>query len=257
MVTESAALTFAHVDPSTCDGPPDVICIDPDDVHVWAWLIDESADISNAWRGILSRDEKGRADRFVHDADRRRWTVARGVLRCLLAQYCGVLPREVVFDRGAAGKPSIALAGNSSRIVTFNLAHSHGRALLAVAENRPIGIDLEWERRDFDPMPLARQYFSKRELEAIASVPAELQRGAFFRHWVAKESVLKAQGVGLSFPLDRFFVTFEVGGAVARMQSQDPETLSPQWLVRVLATETDWHAAIAARGESWHVRTMA
>ena len=257
MATESAALDFAHVGPSTCDGRAVAISIGPDEVHVWAWLIDESAVVCNAWRRILSRGEKERADRFVHHADRNRWTVAHGVLRCLLSRYCGVLPREIVFDLGASGKPSIALPGNSSRIVTFNLAHSQGRALLAVAENRPIGIDLERERPDFDPMPLARQYFSERELEAIASVPAERQRDAFFRHWVAKESVLKAQGVGLSFPLDRFFVTFEVGNTVARVQSQDPDALSPQWLVRALATETGWHAALAARGESWHVRMMA
>ena len=129
--------------------------------------------------------------------------------------------------------------------------------MLAVAANRPIGIDLEEARGDFDPMPLARQYFFEREVEAIALAPAVHRRDAFFRHWVAKESVLKAQGVGLSFPLDHFSVTFDANDTYARVQSQDLQSLDPDWFVRLLAPEAGWHAAIAARGEDWDVRIMA
>ncbi|MEO8305005.1 MAG: 4'-phosphopantetheinyl transferase superfamily protein [Betaproteobacteria bacterium] len=250
-------LVFAPIDPAACDRPPKNVDIAAQSVHVWAFLIDASVEAGSAWRRVLSADERARADRFVHAPDRGRWTVARGVLRHLLSRYCGVPPHAIAFELGPSGKPSIALGTRVHGGVTFNLAHSKGRAMLAVARDAPVGIDLEQERRDFDPMPLARQFFFERELEAIASAPAGRQREAFFRHWVAKESVLKAQGVGLSFPLDRFFVSFDAGERVARVQSQDPETLSPEWFVRVLQPEPGWHAAIASRGEGWDVEIMA
>nr|AFB69938.1 putative 4'-phosphopantetheinyltransferase 13N [uncultured bacterium] len=249
-------LVFAHIDASACDRPPEIVAIGPRVAHVWAFLLDASTESGNTWRHVLSSEEKTRADRFAHTVNRDRWTVARGVLRHLLSRYCGVPPHAIAFEQGATGKPSIA-GGSADRSVAFNLAHSHGRALLAVARDAPVGIDLEQERRDFDPMPLARQFFFERELEAIASVLADRQREAFFRHWVAKESVLKAQGVGLSFPLDHFHVSFDADHTIARVQSRDPQTLSPEWIVRVLSPGTGWHAAVTARGEDWDVRVMA
>jgi 4'-phosphopantetheinyl transferase len=205
---------------------------------------------------VLSDDERRRADRFLHKSDGARWTVARGALRHLLSRYCGVPPRAIAFDQGAAGKPSIAAAAYPHRAVNFNLAHSHGRAMLAVAANRPVGIDLEQLRGDFDPMPLARHYFFEREFEAIATIPVVDQRDAFFRHWVAKESVLKAQGVGLSIPLDRFFVTFDTDKTFARVYSLDLQKLDSDWFVRLLALQEGWHAAITAHGEDWDLRIM-
>jgi len=190
----------------------------------------------------------------VHSEDRGRWIVARGVLRQVLARYTGDDPGAMAFARGASGKPVIARAGGIREPITFNLAHSHGRALLAVANDRAIGVDLEKNRDDFDPLPLARQFFFRDELTAILAAPAELRRDAFFRHWVAKESVLKAEGVGLSFPLDGFCVTFGSEATGARVQSRDRAGLASQWFVRMLPMEAGWHGAVASRGEDWKLR---
>jgi 4'-phosphopantetheinyl transferase len=229
------------------------MAIESADVHVWAYSIDEPDAIVEEWGRLLARDEANRADRFVRGVDRGRWIVAHGVLRHLLARYCGCDPRALAFDRGAAGKPALARHGDVGGSITFNLAHSHGRALLAVGSGIGVGVDLEQGRADFDPLPIARRYFFGAELAAILAAPENLRRDAFFRHWVAKESVLKAQGVGLSFPLDRFGVTFDSNGTVARVQSQDPATLGAYWFVRMLPLEAGWHGAVTARGESWRV----
>jgi 4'-phosphopantetheinyl transferase len=228
------------------------------DVHVWAFPLGESEAIVRAWRELLSDDERLRADRFVFRRDRDRWIVARGALRHLLARYCGGDPATIAFHYASGGKPSIArgTAGGAGR-VTFNLAHSQDRAILAVARGREIGADLEHARADFDPLPVAQRFFCGAELAAIRAAAPGSRREAFFRHWVAKESVLKANGAGLSLALDSFGVTFDADGSTARVRSADSAALDETLVVRMLALDGEWHGAIAASGDDWALRFPA
>ena len=247
-------LPFTRVAPSARSQS---IPIEHGDVHVWAFTLREANAVVEAWRELLPDDEKLRADRFVRRRDRARWIVAHGVLRHVLGRYCGVDPRAIAFVRGAAGKPSLAQAGAHDGLTTFNLAHSHDRALLAVSRDREIGIDLEQIRDDFDPLPIAREFFFGTELAAIQAAAPDLRRDAFFRHWTAKEAVLKAHGAGLSLALDSFCVTFESGDAIARVRSRGPAALDPALLVRMLPLPAGWHGAVAASGEDWTLRFAA
>ena len=248
-------LAFARFEPTTRS---ESIAIAGTDVDVWAFALSESEVIVDAWSELLCGDEKLRADRFIFRRDRNRWIVARGVLRHVLARYCGIEPAAIGFDYASAGKPSLApdIAGGA-RFVAFNLAHSQDRALLAVARNREIGVDLERARDDFDPLPIARRFFFGAELAAIQAAAPGSQRTAFFRHWVAKEAVLKANGAGLSLALDSFGVTFDSDGSIARVRSTDPATLDEGLVVRMLPLEREWHGAVAASGHGWALRFPA
>lgn len=68
----------------------------------------------------------------------------------------------------------------------------------------------------------------------------------FFRHWVAKEALLKAQGIGLR-GLSDCEVCIEGDGVDmevrARLGAQFTDTLQ----VRLLPCETGWEAAVAAQ----------
>jgi 4'-phosphopantetheinyl transferase len=247
-------LPFSRVSPSTRNQS---LPIERAEVHVWAFMLRESNAIVEAWTQLLSDDEKLRADRFVRRRDRSRWIVAHGVLRHVLGRYCGVDPRAIAFVHGAAGKPSLGQINAHGATTMFNLAHSHDRALLAVSRDREIGVDLEQIRDDFDPLPIAREFFFGAELVAIESAAPDLRRDAFFRHWTAKEAVLKAHGAGLSLALDSFCVTFESGGSIARVRSRGPATLDPALLVRMLPLPAGWHGAVAASGEDWTLRFVA
>jgi 4'-phosphopantetheinyl transferase len=244
-------LAFARFESTTSSQP---IAIAAADVHVWAFALDEPEGIVEAWRRLLSDDEKLRADHFVFRRDRNHWIVARGVLRHLLARYCGIDPAAIAFHYASAGKPSIAQDDACAELVTFNLAHSHDRGLLAIARNREIGVDIERARDDFDPLPIARQFFFGAELAAIQGAAPGSRRAAFFRHWVAKEAVLKANGAGLSLALDSFGVTFESDGTIARVGSIDPASLDQTLVVRVLPLPAGWYGAVAASGGSWTLR---
>ena len=244
-------LAFARFKPTARIEPA---AIAETDVHVWAFTLDESEAIVEAWRKLLSDDERLRADRFVHRQDRNRSIVARGVLRHLLARYCGIDAERIAFRYASAGKPSITGGVAGAGLVTFNLAHSQDRALLAIARNREIGVDLERVRDDFDPLPIARQFFFGAELAAIEAAPEDARRDAFFRHWVAKEAVLKSNGAGLSLPLDSFGVTLDAAGSIARVRVTDAAALDETLVVRMLPLGVGWLGAVAASGDAWTAR---
>jgi 4'-phosphopantetheinyl transferase len=253
-VSRNTALGFAQFEPPIRSDRQQSIELAPTEVDLWAYSLAGDAAYVDAWSWMLSREEMEHADGFFHDTDRGDYIVAHGVLRLLLAQYCGLRPNELAFGREANEKPFVVNREAIDAEVTFNLAHSHGRALLAIARNRMVGVDLEHDRDDFDPLILARHFFFRSELAAILASPPHLQRDVFFRHWVAKESVLKAQGVGLSLPLDAFWVTFETDDKFARVQSLDPAPLAADWFIRMLTLDARWHGAVTSNGEGWELR---
>ncbi|MFN0301308.1 MAG: 4'-phosphopantetheinyl transferase family protein [Burkholderiales bacterium] len=118
-----------------------------------------------------------------------------------------------------------------------------------------VGIDLEFARSDFDGLDIAKRYFFGSELADIRSGPPDERRKAFFRYWVAKEAVLKGQGVGLGFPLDQFLVSFtDAQQQEATVRSMDARRLGEDWFVRMLPSDPAWPAAVTARGTAWSVQ---
>lgn len=82
-------------------------------------------------------------------------------------------------------------------VIDFNISHSHDWALCALAETGRVGIDVE-HHRDIDLEDFHDQ-MTPSQIQTIAS--ASDRRGAFFDLWTMKESVVKADGRGLSIPL--------------------------------------------------------
>jgi 4'-phosphopantetheinyl transferase len=124
--------------------------------------------------------------------------------------------------------------------------------LIAVAEGREVGVDLEPVRDDVDHRRLAERFFSLAERRAIESA-VDGPATAFFRHWVAKEAVLKAIGVGLRFPLERCEVTITEDERTASVRWRDTADMESTWSVRFLPLEAGWIAAVASSGADWTV----
>jgi 4'-phosphopantetheinyl transferase len=222
-----------------------------DTVHVWAFTLEAPPECVALCRGWLSASERDRADRFVFERDRLRYTLAHGVLRRLLSLYIGTAPAELEFSATRSGKPALE---NGSPTVAFNLTHSEDRGAVAVSVDRALGIDLEKLRSNIEALSISRNYFFGSERTAIESAPPAQRDAAFFRYWVAKEAVLKAEGIGLGFPLDRFRVDFLADGQHARIETFDPAALAGDWAVRMLPCDAGWLGAVAARGTAWKLR---
>jgi 4'-phosphopantetheinyl transferase len=243
------------LDPEVLLALPASLGLEPHTVHVWAFTLDGSAALSQACRDVLSPAERQRADRFVFAHDRVHHTIAHGVLRHLLSRYSGIAPNALRFQATASGKPSLQWpASAAAPSLQFNLTHSDNRALLGVSDGRELGIDLERVRSNLEGLDISRHYFFGAEREAIENALSVTRDRTFFRYWVAKEAVLKAQGVGLGFPLDRFCIHFHRGDDTAHIETLHPAVLEPDWTVRMLPCDTGWAGAVAVRGDDWSVK---
>ena len=163
-----------------------------DEIHVWCVELDAAGEVS-ALAACLSADEHERARGLLSGTHQRRFVVARGMLRQLLGRYLGQAPDAVAFLRGPYGKPFLQEGG-----LHFNVSHSHELALYAIARDREVGVDVEWMRPQVAHEQIAARFFSLEEQEALAQVPDEARRAAFYNIWTRKEAYVKARGDGIA-----------------------------------------------------------
>ncbi len=80
--------------------------------------------------------------------------------------------------------------------------------LIAVTRGTAVGIDVEYIRRIPDALQIVNSIFSVDERKFLNSLPpADFEEG-FFACWTSKEAFLKGIGKGLSYPLDKFSISF-------------------------------------------------
>lgn len=223
------------------------------DVHVWRIFLDISDPFLARLRETLADEERQRADRFHFEKDRRHFTAARGAMRFLLAGYLACRPEEVRFTYSNYGKPRLMDADSSSDF-RFNLTHSHGLALLAVTRGRDIGVDVERIREmERDGEALAERFFSPREVAVLQSLLPQLRREAFFHCWTRKEAYIKAQGKGLSLPLDQFDVSLHPDEPAALLATQHDPPEVQRWSLQNLLPGEGYAGALAVEGHSWRL----
>ncbi|MBT2332545.1 4'-phosphopantetheinyl transferase superfamily protein [Variovorax paradoxus] len=154
---------------------------------------------------VLSDEERERAARLQFAADRRRYVAAHVALRHALAEQTGERAEALRFTRSAFGKPSLS----GWPRVRFSLSHSQALGLIAIGGRGPLGVDVEQLRQVPDALELAEQNFTRCEYEALAALPAVERHRAFLTCWTRKEACLKAIGLGLIVPPNRFEVGLE------------------------------------------------
>lgn len=125
----------------------------------------------------------------------QRFIAAHGGLRELLGRYLGAHPSQVRFVHNGFGKPS--LSGRLGSRLTFNLSHSADLALIGIAADAEIGVDLEYIRDEPDFTEIAQWFFDAVEVEELNRLPSELRARAFLGSWTRKEAYAKARGEGL------------------------------------------------------------
>jgi len=223
--------------------------LNPHEIHVWRVALDVSADRIQPLRSILSADERARADRFHFPQHRDRFTVCRGVLRTILSRYLNLPPDRLQFQYGPHGKPSLPPAIDSA--IQFNLTHSHDLALVAIALQHPVGIDLEQIRVMPDVKQLAQRFFTAREHQVLCALPHPDQQAVFFRYWTCKEAYLKAIGSGLTHELNQ--IEIDLSGTSARLYPLDRSETTALWSLWELYPNPDYAAALAAKGNNWQL----
>ena len=171
----------------------------PEGLEVWCLVLDLNAPVADDDDRLLSRAERQRAQRLRHHADVVRAVATRAALRRLLSAHTGIAPEKLVFTHNAYGKPALANAVGPA----FNVAHSGSVALIALAPDGAVGVDVERCRPEAELAPLHGLVLSpseQRDHISGATLP-------FMERWVVKEAVLKALGLGIADHLQTLSVS--------------------------------------------------
>jgi 4'-phosphopantetheinyl transferase len=174
---------------------------------VWfAWIGDHAHDVDTFSREYLSPEERARLPEYRIREAAERYVVTRSLVRIVLSQHIGIPPREIRVTRTDTGKPVVTQG------VHFNVTHSAELVLLAVSEDRPVGVDVERKREVARVQALVARWLTDSERGDLARLRTRglTESDAFLRVWSLKEARLKALGVGISgasrAPLDRVHV---------------------------------------------------
>ena len=233
------------------------IVLDDQTVDVWSFALVHKTSVLQRCHAWLSEQERARAQRFIHAAQGNDFILAHGALRGVLARYLAVAPETIEFDVGSTGKPILLNASGSSHSLRFNLSHSHGRMLVAVAKGREVGIDLEQVRETLDALKLSERFFAAAEYEDLKNRTEPDRTWQFYRYWVAKEAVLKGQGIGIE-SLQRCEILPDGCGPrpSATVRGLDSSAGQGGWRIQWLNCGAGWQGAVSADGSDWTVRIM-
>lgn len=141
-------------------------------------------------RALLPQEDRERADRLKRAGAPERWIVARAALRLLLCARVGCIPEEVQIELAEHGKPFVR-----DTTLQFNLSHSGDRALIAIAEDREVGVDVERPGRNV------------RAIDRALSDGERASGDDRLQIWCRKEAWAKALGGGLGWAPERFDTT--------------------------------------------------
>ena len=199
-------------------------------VEVVAARLDVACDAVLRLSAWLCEDERRRAARFRFERHRRRYVVARGRLRELLAERLATTPRSIAFVYGVSGKPALAqpFARSGWR---FSVSHCGGLALYAFSRRGELGVDLEAVRPLPEADAIAARCFSPREHAAYRGLAPRERLPGFFACWTRKEAFVKALGGGLSL-------------ALRELDLSDPP---PGWRLERFSPSAGFVAALAHR----------
>ena len=128
--------------------------------------------------------------------------------------------------------------------------------MVAVAQGRHVGVDVERLRTDVRFDEIVRRYFSAREATEFQGLPAAEREQAFFAAWTRKEAYVKARGRGLKIPFDAFSVSMSHLTPAALVEA-DAEDRTGRWVLLDLSVATRFAAAVAVAAPCERVECRA
>jgi 4'-phosphopantetheinyl transferase len=173
------------------------------EVHIWRANLALPANAIPKLAQTLTADELARATRLRSLQAAQRFIVARSFLRQTLAAYLTLAPNQLSFGYTQVGKPFLLTDSHTTNSLHFNLAHSHGLALLALTTHPQgeLGLDLEYTQQQLNITQVADNFFLPAEVATLKNQAPALQHQTFFQYWTAKEAYFKACGQNLTTPL--------------------------------------------------------
>ena len=100
---------------------------------------------------------------------------------------------EITIKKGKYGKPYAVV----SRIIEYNISYTTGAGVIALCENRPIGVDIECVGEIHQEI-LERCYHEKERCYILNGKEKNKMTRRFYEIWTKKEAYVKYLGVGIN-----------------------------------------------------------
>lgn len=190
--------------------------LDPGLIHVWVANQSEF-DLEFLGTNCLHWLQEEEARRFFRlRANRHKLQLLLGqfMVRTLLSAYHPeVAPANWSLVKNVYGKPALNQTSHPLPFF-FNLSHSQGRLVVAVARKDGIGVDIEFCSRTRRFTRIANRYFASEEVRGLLAVADHQKQERFYRLWTLKEAYIKARGLGLAIPLQKFSFSYADSGEI-------------------------------------------
>ena len=158
------------------------------EVHLWIADLDALGNDCASYSQFLSPEEHSRKERFAFEILKKRFAVARGILRFLLQRYLGVQNELIRFSTGPYGKPFLK---HNPRNLQFNLSHSERFAVFGFTMFHQLGVNIEYVRADWQIGGAAEYLFSDSEKKAFSRLMESERKQAFLMPGPARRLCLK------------------------------------------------------------------
>ncbi|MGA8208002.1 MAG: 4'-phosphopantetheinyl transferase superfamily protein [Candidatus Dormiibacterota bacterium] len=139
----------------------------------------------------------------------------------------------------------------------FNLSHSAGLVVFALARNREVGVDVEQVQDDFPIDAVAGEIFSEAERQALYWPASGLRVDTFFALWTRKEAYLKGIGVGWGGAKLTYETETGDSAALTAAGNESPPVPQTPWSVSGFDAGTGYAAAVAVEGSELEVPSSA
>jgi len=220
-----------------------------DEVHIWLAEPEKCRQpgLVERYLSWLDEQEQSRYERFRFPHHRHEYLAAHALLRSTLSRYSDCPPEAWSFMRNAYGRPEIAV-GKGPPPLRFNLSHTEGLVACAVTRSAVVGVDVEGTERAGDLEEIAAMTFAPAELTDLNALTGEDWSRHFFALWTLKEAYIKAQGKGLSIPLQQIQFRFRLDGVTEIQFASRLEPESTQdWRFALLKPTQQHCLAVAVR----------
>lgn len=164
----------------------------------------EDAHYPAFWR-VLDADEQAYAGKLHNPLLHKRYVEIHGRLRNLLALTLNESPEQIRIKKAEHGKPYLA----DYPELAFNLSHTAGLAVIAVARHCRLGVDIEICKPRHNLSGLVEKCFAEEEAAFWQQLPESQKTQAFYSFWTRKEAFVKATGYGIVLGLNRCVINPE------------------------------------------------
>lgn len=182
---------------------------------------------------LLDNRERETYHCYKFQDNKNEFLSGRYLIKTVLARQLGIEPRNIVIEKNEDGKLFLSelFQDQAKGEIKFNISHSRGIVVLAATLDFELGVDVEKVDRPIDD--IVERFFTIPEKQYVFSFNEPQRNAAAYKLWTLKEAYIKAQGKGLSMPLD----SFDILNAAKQMYFM---TIQPR---------PDYYLSVGAQGE--------